>query len=51
MKKYIIYTHTYIRINTYVCVCQFLSHIQLFVTPLTAIHQALLPLGFSKQEY
>ena len=50
MKKYIIYTHTYIHINTYVCVCQFLGHIQLFVTPLTAIHQALLPLGFSKQE-
>ena len=30
---------------------QFLSHVQLFVTPLTATHQAPLSMGFSKQEY
>ena len=28
-----------------------LSHVWLFVTPWTAAHQALLPMGFSRQEY
>ena len=33
-----------------VCV-ELLSHAQLFVTPWTEAHQALLPMGFSRQEY
>ena len=48
-KKYI-YTHTHTYILIHMCV-QFLSHVQLFVTPLTATHQAPLSMGFSKQEY
>ena len=40
----------------YVCVCVFavcavLSHVQLFVTPWTIAYQALLSMGFSRQEY
>ena len=27
------------------------SHVQLFVTPRTAAHQALLPMRFSRQKY
>ena len=30
---------------------QLLSHVQLFVTPLTVAFQATLAMGFSKQEY
>ena len=30
---------------------QFLSHVQLFVTPLTIAHQATLSMEFSRQEY
>ena len=34
------------------CVCvQSLSHVQLFVTPWTAAHQAPLSMGFPRQEY
>ena len=33
------------------CVCQLLSHIQLFVTPWTVACQASLFMGFSRQEY
>ena len=32
------------------CACMF-SHIQLFATPWTVAHQALLSMGFSRQEY
>ena len=35
----------------YVCVCQLLSHVQLFATPWTVAHQAPLSMGFSRQEY
>ena len=35
----------------YVCVCQSLSHVQLFVTLWTAAHQAPLSIGFSRQTY
>ena len=31
--------------------CYSLSHVELFVTPWTAAHQALLSMGFSRQEY
>ena len=35
-----------------VCVCvQSLSCVQLFITPWTVAHQALLSMGFSRQEY
>ena len=35
-----------------VCMCaQSLSHVQLFATPQTVAHQALLSIEFSKQEY
>ena len=36
-----------------VCVCMLrnFSHIQLFTTLWTVAHQALLPMGFSRQEY
>ena len=35
-----------------VCVCaRVLSHVQLFATPRTVTHQALLSTGFSRQEY
>ena len=37
------------KINTHVV--QSLSHVRLFVTPLTADRQALLSMGFSRQEY
>ena len=30
---------------------QSLSHVLLFVTPWTVAHQALLPMGFPRQEY
>ena len=45
------HTHTDVYINTYVCVSQFLSHVQLFVTPQPAAHQAPPSMGFSWQEY
>ena len=40
-------------LNSYaeLCVCQFLSHVWLFVTPWTIARQAPLSMGFSKQEY
>ena len=39
-------------INPYVCKCtQWLSCVQLFVTPWTATQQAPLSVGFSRQEY
>ena len=31
--------------------CQSVSHVLLFVTPWTVAHQALLSMGFSRQEY
>ena len=34
-----------------VCVCQLLSHVQLFVTPWIVACQAPLSMGFSRQEY
>ena len=34
-----------------VCVCELLSRAQLFVTPWTVALKALLPMGFSRQEY
>ena len=34
-----------------VCVCSSLSHIQLFATPWTVARQALLCMGFTRQEY
>ena len=34
-----------------VCVLSHFSHVQLFVTPWTVAHQALLSMGFSRQEY
>ena len=34
-----------------VIVVQLLSHVQLFATPWTVAHQALLSMGFSRQEY
>ena len=34
--------------HTYVCV---ISHVELFVTPWTAAHQAPLSMEFSRQEY
>ena len=35
-----------------VCVCvQSLSHVRLFVTPWTVVHQAPLSMGFSRQEH
>ena len=36
-----------------VCVCVFgsFSHVQLFATPWTVVHQAPLSVGFSRQEY
>ena len=35
-----------------VCVCvQSLSHVRLFVTPWTVVHQAPLSMGFSSQEH
>ena len=34
-----------------VCVCELLSRVQLFVTPWTVALKALLPMGFSRQEY
>ena len=33
------------------CVCESLSHVQLFATPRTVAHQASLSMGFSRQEY
>ena len=33
------------------CVLSRFSYVQLFVTPWTVAHQALLPVGFSRQEY
>ena len=34
------------------CVCaKSLSHVQLFATPWTVVHQAPLSMGFSRQEY
>ena len=33
------------------CVLSCFSHVQLFATPWTVAHQALLSLGFSRQEY
>ena len=34
-----------------VCVCELLSHFQLFVTPWTVVCQAPLSMEFSRQEY
>ena len=34
-----------------VCVCYFLSHVRLFVTPWTVVHQLPLNMGFSRREY
>ena len=42
-----IYTYTYI----YVIVVQSLSHVQLFVTPWTIVHQAPPPMELPRQEY
>ena len=39
----LLYTNNY--------VLSLLSHVQLFVTPWTVAHQALLSMGFSRQEY
>ena len=41
-----IHTHT----HTHLCLSE-LSHVQLFVTPWTALCQALLSMEFSRQEY
>ena len=38
-----------IKCNSVVCVCQLLSHVQLFATPWTVAHQAPLSMGFSRQ--
>ena len=37
--------------HMHVCVCESLSHAQLYVTPWTVAHQASLSIGFPKQEY
>ena len=37
--------------DTNVCVCQLLSHVQLFATPQTAAHQAPPSMGYSRQEH
>ena len=37
--------------HMHVCVCESLSHAQLYVTPWTVAHQAPLFMGFFKQEY
>ena len=46
---------TWIRIQTYVCVCcamlSCFSRVRLFVTVWTVAHQAPLSMGFSRQEY
>ena len=34
-----------------VCVCYFLSHVRLFVTPWTVVRQLPLNMGFSRREY
>ena len=36
---------------THMCVCESLSHVQLFGTPQTAACQAHMSMGFSSQEY
>ena len=36
--------------DTVLCCAQSLSHVQLFMTPLTIAHQAPLSMGFSRQE-
>jgi len=38
-------------INYLLCVCESLSHVQLFSTLWAAAHQASLSVGFSRQEY
>ena len=38
-------------LNSFLMLVKSLSHVQLFVTPWTAAHQAPLSMGFSKQEY
>ena len=50
------YTHTPLSILTTkpkgcACVLSHFSRVQLFVTPQTVAHQALLTMGFSRQEY
>ena len=37
--------------ETSVCMLSRFSHVQLFLTPWYAAHQAPLPMGFSRQEY
>ena len=37
--------------SAYVCTCQSLSRVWLCVTPWTVARQALLSMGFSRQEY
>ena len=44
--------HFYCLLQLYVlCHAQLLSHVQLFVTPWTVAHQALLSMEFSRQEH
>ena len=35
----------------YIIYACMLSHVQLFATPWTVVHQALLSMGFSREEY
>ena len=49
-QTYIHYTHTHICVYL-MCVCQQLSHVQLFVIPQTVASQAPLSMKFSRQEY
>ena len=43
---YEIFIHTFVTWHEYM-----LSHVQLFAIPWTAVHQATLSIGFSRQEY
>ena len=48
LRRWVIYEP---ELNTLICVCCVLSHVQLFVTPWTVARQAPLSMSVSRQEY
>ena len=51
LQKLWINPFVFVFLKIYACVLSYFSHVQLFETLWTVAHQALLSVGFSRQEY